>query len=453
MALSSERKMTAANYQQLYVSWASYTFDILSFIAISYVIAPVAQQIYPSKAIGISLLVVWGGFAAGALTRPLGAAIYGRTTDIRGRKRALYYNIAGSSIFTALIAATPTYSQVGILAPVIFIALRLIAGVFIGGLVAVGLVYGPENFPERFRGVLTGFAESGGSWAHVIGASWLLMITLVFTGAAYATVGWRVMFLVALLPLALILPVLHYIPESNIFTLSKKKGKIGTGTLRTLLVTKSSLRNAFYLMLGLSVGLLGYDNLTENQFPSFLGVVNHTPPSTIAFIVLIGSFAGVIGSVFGGGISQFVGRKRTGIIGGVVLILLSPLYYYLGQTSGKDTYTLMLILIPFFLFASISKADLSLVLNENFPTALRGSALGLNWNMGYGLAGVWPLIITAAVAVYGVGVYGLASAIFIGVLAIIYTISSLFTIESRGNIAKEEAELATAAGPQSPASP
>ncbi len=439
----SDKKMTAANYQQLYVSFFSYAFDILAFIALAYVIAPVAHQIYPSKTIGISLLVTWGGFAAGALTRPLGAGILGRVSDISGRKRALYYNIAGSSVFTALIAATPTYSQVGLLAPVIFIALRLIAGIFIGGLVSCGLVFGPENFPERFRGLLTGFAESGGSWAHVIGASWLLMVTTLFTGAAYASIGWRVMFLVALLPLVLIIPVLHYVPESNIFTLSKKNrtGKTTGSLFRTLFVSKSAIRNSFYLMLGLSIGLLGYDNLTENQFPSFLGIVNKTPSSTIAFIVLIGAFAGVLGSVIGGSVSQKIGRKRLGIIGGLVLIAISPLYYYLGTTPGNDTYTLIAILVPFFFFASISKADLSLTLNENFPTTVRASALGLNWNIGYGLAGVWPLIISVFVALYGVGAYGLTSAVFIAVLATIYTVTTIFSKESRGNIAKEEVEL------------
>ncbi len=443
--------MTGANYKQLYISWMSYTFDILDFIALTYVIAPISQQIYPSKVVGISLLVVWGGFAAGALTRPLGAGVFGRITDMAGRKRALYYSTLGASVFTALIGVIPTYAQVGVLSPVIFVSLRLIDGVFIGGLISAGLVFAPENFPERFRGVLTGFAESGGSWAHVIGASWLLVITMLFTGSAYTTVGWRLMFAVTLFPLVLIMPVLYFIPESNIFNMAKKKGKTGRGPLRTLFITKSKTRNLFYLMLGLSIGLLGFDNLTENQFPSFLGVVNHVPSSTIAFIVLVGAFAGVVGSVFGGGISQFFGRKRTGVVGGIILILLSPLYYYIGATPGGETFTLILLLMPFFFFASISKAVLSLVLNENFPTELRGSALGLNWNIGYGLAGVWPLIITAAVAAYGVSVYGLVSAIFIGVLAVIYTVSTLFTTESKGNIDREQAELATAETPSPPA--
>ncbi len=434
-------KLSLYNGKALYISFFAYTFDILSFIALTFVALPVSEAIYPSKTLGISLLIFWGGFSAGSITRPIGAAIFGKDTDAHGRKRSLYINILGTSLFTALLAATPTYSQVGMLSPAIFIGLRLIAGVFIGGLISGGLVFGPENFPEKWRGFMTGFAESGGSWAHVIGAAWLLLITLTFTGAAYFTLGWRFMFLVTLIPIIIILPVLYITPESNIYSLAKKKGKVTGKPLSTLLIKKSPIRNTFYLTLMMSVGLLGYDNLTENGFPAFLGAVNHLAHPTIALVVLVGAAIGVIGSVLGGTISQFTGRKVLAVGSGVVLILISFLYIHLGSLPSSDVLGIMITLMPMYFFASISKADFSLYLNEVFPTSLRASGLGLNWNLGYGVAGVWPMIISGFMAIYGKGIFPEAQAIAVAILAVLYTIGTLFSKETLGNISREKEEL------------
>ena len=432
---------------QLYVSFFAYTFDILFFIALTFVIPQLAHNIYPAQGLGVSLIVSWGGFAAGSLTRPFGAAIFGRMADARGRKAMLYVTLIGASAFTALLAAMPTYAQVGILAPVIFVGLRLIAGVFIGGLIAGGLVFGTENFPERFRGLMTGFAESGGSWAHVIGSAWLLLIGVIFSAAAFTEYGWRAMFLVSIIPLVIVLPVLHYTPESAIYATARRKGRITKTPLRKLLVEKSKVRNVFYLSALMSIGMLGYDNMTENTFPTFLKEVNHiTPISHLATVVLIGAVFGVIGSVLGGAISQKTGRKPLAIVTGIILIGISYLYMHLGSLPGTSIEALIITLIPFYFFASIGKADLSLYLNEAFPTEIRGSALGLNWNIGYGLAGVWPIIISAFIAVYGIGVFPLAQFVGVLILAIVYVVASIFSEETIGRISKEKTELESEAG-------
>ncbi len=437
----SGEKLDINHVKGLYVSFFAYTFDILSFVALTFVSIPVSKAIYPNANSGISLLVFWGGFAAGSLTRPLGGAFFGKDTDAHGRKRALYINIIGASLFTALLAATPTYASAGLLSPIIFIGLRLIGGVFIGGLIAGGLVFGPENFPEKLRGFMTGFAESGGSWAHVIGAAWLLMVTVVFAGASYYTLGWRVMFLVTLIPLLIILPVLYKTPESNIYQLAKKKKQTTNTPLKKLSLEKSAIRTTFLLALIMSVGLLGYDNMTENFFPTFLLAVNHTKPTLLAEIVLVGAATGVIGSIVGGTISQMTGRKPLAIAGGVILVGISYLYIHLGTIPGDAYYALLLTLIPLYFFASVSKADFSLYLNEAFPTSVRGSALGLNWNLGYGIAGLWPIIVSAIIAVYTAKVYPEVAAITIALLGIMFTIGTLFSKESRGNISKEKRSL------------
>ena len=435
-------KLNKFHAQSLYISFFAYTFDILSFVALTFVSVEAAKAIYPSARLGVSLIIFWGGFAAGSVTRPIGAAIFGHDTDARGRKRSLYINILGSSIFTALLAATPTYASVGILSPVIFISLRLVGGVFIGGLISGGLVFGPENFPDRYRGFLTGFAESGGSWAHVIGAAWLLMISFIFaTTASLDSFGWRIMFLVSLLPLLLILPVLVKTPESNIYQLARKKRKTTKNPLKTLVAEKKSIRKVFMLSLIMSIGLLGYDNMTENQFPTFLLSFNKVSPHLLSEIVLIGALAGVVGSILGGYISQYTGRKPLSIVGGVVLIGISYLYIHLGTLGPTAYFAIVGTLMPLYFFSSVSKADFSIYLNEAFPTSVRGSALSLNWNLGYGIAGIWPIVVSAVLAIYGIKVYPITAAVTVALLGVMYLIGTLFSKETKGNILREKEEL------------
>ena len=140
-------KFTANNGMQLTVSFVAYLLDILSFIIISFIALPFGKAIYPGS-VANSLLVVWGGFAAGAVLRPLGAAIVGPLYDRIGRKRGITVGLIGSTFFTAVLGLLPTYAEVGILSPVLYIVSRLIAGIFIGALVAGGLVFTTENLPE-----------------------------------------------------------------------------------------------------------------------------------------------------------------------------------------------------------------------------------------------------------------------------------------------------------------
>jgi len=74
---------------------------------------------------------------------------------------------------------------------------------------------------------------------------------------------------------------------------------------------------------------------------------------------------------------------------------------------------------------------------------VRSTAVGLNWNLGYGIAGVWPLITSAAIAVYGLKVYPMAQFIALAVLGIVYLIASVVSKETIGNISREEASMAS----------
>lgn len=441
--VAGPKKFTATNGLQLSVSFTTYLLDILSFIIISFIAIPFGKAIYPGP-VAKSLLVVWGGFAAGAVLRPLGAAIVGPMYDRIGRKRGITIGLIGATVFTFALAFLPTYAQVGNWSAVIYIVLRLISGLFVGALIAGGLVFTTENLPERLRGVFTGFAESGANWAHFLGAAWLLVISLFFVGSAYDAIGWRYYFLVVLIPFFLVLPPLYYVKESDIFIRARAKKQTSEGVYKRMFGKANNMRRTFFVTIFASIGILGYDNLTENQFPTFLRLVNNVAHPQIATLVLIGALGAFAGSIIGGLISQKAGRKPFGIVGLVVMIPLSLLFLFLGGLKASSYYTILLTILPFYFIPALTKVNLSLFLNESYPTGLRSTGVGLNWNIGYGVASVWPLFITFMYGIYGISFYAVGQTIFLIILAALGLLAFIFSRDPIGNITREEISLSEA---------
>ncbi len=436
-----EKKFSKANAMQSYISFTVYLFDILSFILLVFVGGTVSKVIYPNANPGISLLVFWGGFGAGAFSRPFGTGLFAPYFDRVGRKKGIMVTMLGASVFTAAIGFLPTYAQAGDLSPILFVLLRVIAGLFIGPLIAGGLVFGPENVPDRQRGFWTAFAESGANWAHVVGAAWLLVASLLFvTDAAFSAWGWRFFFMIALAPLIVVLPVLWKVPESEIHMKRKMQGNMG-GQYRKLFGRGSDLRKPFFVGLLSAIGLLGYDQMTENTIPSFLGRLMHVPHPDIATLVILGGFAALAGTFVGGLISQKVGRKPVGIVASLILIAMSVLFIYIPGLNTANFWTLFLYLSPFYFFPGIAKICLSLYLNESLPTEARATGLGLSWNVGYGLAGVWPIVQSAFIAIYGLHFWGHLQFYTLVILGVVYLIFLLQTKETKGNIGRELASL------------
>lgn len=432
-------KLTKTHALQTYISFVTFMFDIVSFTTVTFVAVQLGKAIYPGT-LSSSLLVVWGGFAAGAVLRPVGAAIIGPIYDRIGRKRGLYVGIFGLVVFTALIGAIPTYAQVGIWSPVIYIVLRLIVGIFVGALIAGGIVFSTENVPEKLRGLFAGIANSGGSFSHAVGAAWLVVVSSIFvTATAMDTWGWRAMMLVSLLPLVLIIIPLHYVDESEIFVKAREKGKTVKHLYRKLL--GKGVRNTFLLTLTMSVGILGVDVLTINSYPTFLKVVIHTPIPELATLMLFVGLISAAGPWVGGALSQITGRRKMGIFVSGALIALGFLYLYFGTLNATQFYQLLFVMVAMYFVVGMGTSQLTVIFNESFPTEIRSTATGLNWDIGYGIASFLPFIVTLLWHTYGVGFYPAAMVILIVIMGAIALGSFVLSRETRGNIAREDAEL------------
>jgi MHS family proline/betaine transporter-like MFS transporter len=127
---STSQRRQATN--AMIASLLGWSLDLFDLFILLYVAPVVGALFFPSSAPTLSLAAVYASFAVTLLMRPVGSAIFGHYADLHGRKGAMLVAIVGVGVTTAGFGLLPTIAQVGLIAPVIFLALRLVQGVFVG---------------------------------------------------------------------------------------------------------------------------------------------------------------------------------------------------------------------------------------------------------------------------------------------------------------------------------
>src|ERR1700693_2908351 len=177
-----------------------WSLDLFDLFILLYVAPVVGALFFPSSVPTLSLAAVYASFAVTLLMRPVGSAVFGHYADVYGRKNAMFVAIVGVGFSTAAFGVLPTIAQAGYLAPALFLILRLVQGVFVGGVVASTHTIGTESVPAHWRGLMSGLIHGGGVGIGALLASFVFLVTSsIFPGDAFAVWGWRCMFFSGLL--------------------------------------------------------------------------------------------------------------------------------------------------------------------------------------------------------------------------------------------------------------
>jgi MHS family proline/betaine transporter-like MFS transporter len=153
------RQLVAA----LTASVLGWSLDLFDLFTLLYVASVVGDLFFPSSQPTLSLAAVYASFAVTLLMRPVGSAVFGSYADRHGRKGAMVIAVIGVGVATAAFGVLPTVEMVGVTAPILFLILRLIQGVFVGGVVASTHTIATETIPARWRGIASGFIGGGGA--------------------------------------------------------------------------------------------------------------------------------------------------------------------------------------------------------------------------------------------------------------------------------------------------
>src|SRR5881397_3577910 len=193
------------------IEW--YDFYIFGSLA-----AVMSALLFPGKDPTWDLIKTWVLFATGFLVRPFGAIVFGRIGDLIGRKYAFLVTLTVMGLSTFLIGLLPTYAQIGVLAPIILLVLRLLQGLALGGEYGGAAVYVAEHVPDHKRGFYTSFIQITATLGLFVSLAVVLGTKSLMADANWKAWGWRIPFLVSVILVMISLYIRLKMKESPIFS-------------------------------------------------------------------------------------------------------------------------------------------------------------------------------------------------------------------------------------------
>jgi len=381
--------------QAVAMSCLGWAFDLFDLFILLYVAPVLAHAFFDSSKQMLSLAAVYGAFTVTLIMRPAGGYVFGRYSDRHGRKRTLVVASVGVGVSTALMGALPTYATIGLLAPAAFLLLRLIQGVFMGGMVAATHTLGTESIDPQYRGLASGIICGGGSGVGKLFASLIfVLVSSLVSGPAFAAWGWRIMFFSGLVSSLLGLFVFSRLQESPLWLAlaAEKKTEVSTQQIKV-----SALRGGF---VGVTIGCVfltltggGLSYLTSGYLPTFLKIVNHVPHTTIGLILSASAVCVSLTSILSGWLTDVIGRRVAMVLYGLISLVSIPLLY-LGLAHTHSIGAIAACTIALSAIGTFCYAPLVIVLNERFPTEIRSSGTAISWNVGFAIGGSLPTLVS-----------------------------------------------------------
>jgi len=186
--MTSKKKIVAAGIIGNVIEY--YDFALIGFLAVM-----MGNLFFPSHDPFLSLLGSFGAFAAGMIMRPVGALIFGHIGDRVGRRTALMSSLLMMALPTFLIGFLPTYAQIGILAPILLVLLRMIQGLSVGGEYASSIVYLVEQSSPKNQNLYGAFVSVGAKIGMALGSGFCGALLWYIGSDAMGEWGWRIPFL------------------------------------------------------------------------------------------------------------------------------------------------------------------------------------------------------------------------------------------------------------------
>ncbi|MBF6328400.1 MFS transporter [Nocardia transvalensis] len=333
------------------------------------------------------------GFAISFLLRPLGGMVWGPIGDRVGRKAVLATTILLMASATGLIGLLPTHTSVGVLAPILLIALRVVQGFSTGGEYGGAATYIAESADERRRGFLGSFLEFGTVGGFVGGSAVVLACQLVLSEDAMHSWGWRIPFLLAV-PLGLIGWYLRTrLSESPVFTeVAESQAEQPRGGLLILI---RDYRRELLTLGGLVVALNVVNYTLLAYQPTYLNKTIGLGESQTTAMMLAGQLAIMVMLPLSGAISDRVGRRPMWLVSLIGLgVLAVPMYMLMGQGTGwaiLGFVVLGLLYVP-------QLSTISATFPAIFPTHVRYAGFALAYNVSTAaFGGTAPLVNQAVI--------------------------------------------------------
>ncbi|MFZ4214586.1 MFS transporter [Pantoea endophytica] len=352
----------------------------------------IAHAFFPTSDPSVSMLLTFGSFGVSFLIRPLGAIVLGNYADRHGRKKALLLSINLMMLGGAVITFMPSYSSIGLMAPLLILLARLVQGFSAGGEFGSSTAFLVEHFPERKAFIASWqFATQGAS--TLMASAFGLGLTQILSESQIQDWGWRIPFAFGLLIGPLGIYIRRHVHEPASFA----EHKPVAAPLKSLFGRQKEL---MLLAIGLMV-ISTAVNYMLNYVPTYATKNLHLSGS-VAFTATL--LAGVILTVVTPIMGLWAERVgRVPLMWGSLFLLIVTIYPAFKLVVDHTTPTTLILLVCWMaLLKSIYFSTVPSVMADLFPMGTRASGMAISYNVAVTVFGGFaPLICTLLISVTG----------------------------------------------------
>ncbi len=372
----------------------------------------------------LGTVAAFGTMAVGYVARPLGGIIFGHFGDRLGRKKMLVLTMILMGSASTLIGLLPTQAQIGALAPLLLITLRLIQGLAIGGEWGGATLMALEHSKSRKRGLSVGIVNAGAPTGAVLAAS-IMGLFAMLPEAQFMAWGWRIPFLLSAVLVVVALWVRLGVHESPAFAKARKQAN---GQRKSPLAEVLSEPKTLVQTVLAGATPTAIQSMLAT-FALTLAVQGGADRSTALFIAAIASVVNMVTLPCFAAMSDKVGRRPM-LLAGLFLgaVLFYPVFSMIG--SGETGKMVIGYVLGYGLIVGILMGIISPFISEQFATGSRYTGASIGYQLGATLGGGFAPMVAAQLLVFGGGTSLKYVVIFFVALSIVSAVAVYTTRET-----------------------
>lgn len=334
---AAPRPMTPEEKKVIFASSLGTVFEWYDFYLYGSLAAIIAKQFFSGLDPNAAFIFALLAFAAGFLVRPFGALVFGRLGDMIGRKYTFLVTILIMGLSTFIVGILPSYASIGVAAPVLLIALRMLQGLALGGEYGGAATYVAEHAPHGKRGAYTAWIQTTATLGLFLSLMVILGTRTAMGEAAFSDWGWRIPFLVSIFLLAISVWIRLSMNESPAFQKMKSEGKTSKAPLSESFGQWKNLKIVILALIGLTAGqaVVWYSGQFYALF--FLTQALKVDGATANILVAVSLLIGTPFFIVFGALSDKIGRKPI-IMAGCLLAAITyfPVFGALTKAANPD---------------------------------------------------------------------------------------------------------------------
>jgi SHS family lactate transporter-like MFS transporter len=341
-------------YSVVVASFLGWTIDAFDFFLLVFVLGDIARQFDSSIAVVSWALTLTLAF------RVVGALLFGRLADRYGRKPVLIANVLTFSVLECATGFAPTLT--------VFLVLRALFGIAMGGEWGVASSLTMESIPAGWRGFVSGLLQSGYSFGYLFAA--------LLYGVGFEALGWRGLFMITILPAALVLYIRRNVAESPAWSRPDAHGahsQAVPGAPRNI--------GRYVYAIALMAAAATFSHGTQDLYPTFLRVQHGFSVHQVSSIAIIFNVGAILGCLTGGTLSQKLGRRRGIALAALLAVALLPFWAIASAPVALASTAFCMQFLVQCMFGTMPAH-----LNEISPRAARATFPGFTYQFGNFLA-------------------------------------------------------------------